>query len=257
MAIIHPSAIVASGAELGPEVEVGPFCTVGPRVRLGAGTRLMSHAVVDGITTLGAGCTVFPFASVGLQTQDLKFKGGEARTEIGSSTTIRECVTIHAATNDGGVTQIGDHGHIMAYAHVAHDCQVGNHVILSNGAQLAGHVVVGDRAIVSAMTGVHQFGRVGTLSFIGAYCKVTQDVPPYMLVDGTPARVPAINAVGLKRAGLSEEAQRALKQVHRLLYRSELSTGEALLRIEAEVEQVPEVLHVVQFIRASERGIVK
>lgn len=257
MAIIHPLAIVAAGADLGPDVEIGPFCTVGPRVRLGAGTRLISHAVLDGDTSLGDGCTVFPFASVGMQTQDLKFKGGSSRTEIGAGTTIRECVTIHAATSEGGVTRIGEKGHIMAYAHVAHDCQVGDHVILSNGAQLAGHVMVEDRAIVSAMTGVHQFGRIGTLSFVGAYCKVTQDVPPYMLVDGTPARVPAINAVGLKRAGLGEEAQRALKQVHRLLYRSELSTGDALLRIEAEVEQTPEVLNVVRFIRASERGIVK
>ena len=257
MGSIHPLAVVADGASLGPEVEVGPFCTVGPQVRLGAGTRLISHVVVDGDTELGPGCVVYPFASVGLQTQDLKFKGGRSRTVIGADTTIRECVTIHAATSEGGVTRIGDRCHIMAYAHVAHDCQIGNQVILSNGAQAAGHVVVEDRAIISAMTGVHQFGRVGTLSFIGAYCKVTQDVPPYMLVDGTPARVPAINAVGLKRAGFAEEAQRALKHAHRLLFRSELSTGDALQRIEFEVEQTPEVKHLVDFIRASERGIVK
>lgn len=257
MSLLHPTAIIAAGAELGPDVEVGPYCTVGARVRLGAGTRLISHAVIDGDTELGPGCTVFPFASVGLQTQDLKFRGGLSRTVIGASTTIRECVTIHAATSEGGITRIGDHGHIMAYAHVAHDSQVGSHVILSNGAQVAGHVVVEDRAIVSAMSGIHQFGRVGTLSFVGAYCKVTQDVPPYMLVDGTPARVPAINAVGLKRAGLSEEVQRALKQAHRLLYRSDLATTDALREIETTLPPSAEIQQLVAFIRGSERGIVK
>lgn len=257
MANIHPSAVVAAGAELAADVEVGPFCTVGARVRLGAGTRLISHAVVDGDTELGPGCTVFPFATVGLQTQDLKYKGGASRTEIGAGTTIRECVTIHAPTQEGGVTRIGERGHIMAYAHVAHDCLLGQHVILSNGAQVAGHVVVEDHAIVSAMTGIHQFGRVGTLAFIGAYCKVTQDVPPYMLVDGTPARVPAINAVGLKRAGLSEDVQRALKHAHRLLYRSELGTSDALKEIEATLPPGAEIRHLVEFIRASERGIIK
>jgi len=145
----------------------------------------------------------------------------------------------------------------MAYAHVAHDCRIGNHVILSNGAQVAGHCVVEDRAIVSAMTGIHQFGRVGTLSIVGAYCKVTQDVPPYMLVDGTPARVPSINAVGLKRAGLSDDAQRALKQAHRLLYRQELSTSDALKEIESTLPPLEELRHLVTFVRESERGIVK
>ncbi len=257
MSLLHPTAIIAAGAELGPDVEVGPYCTVGAKVRLGAGTRLISHAVIDGDTELGAGCTVFPFASVGLQTQDLKFRGGLSRTVIGSSTTIRECVTIHAATSEGGITRIGDHGHIMAYAHVAHDSHVGHHVILSNGAQVAGHVVVEDRAIISAMSGLHQFGRVGTLSFVGAYCKVTQDVPPYMLVDGSPARVPAINAVGLKRAGLSDEVQRVLKQAHRLLYRSDLVTSDALREIETTLPPTEEIQRLVAFIRSSERGIVK
>lgn len=257
MASIHPLAVVAPGAELGPDVEIGPFCTVGPQVRLGAGTRLISHAVVDGCTELGPGCTVFPFASVGLQTQDLKYKGEQSRTEIGAGTTIRECVTIHAPTQEGGVTRIGERGHIMAYAHVAHDCTLGRQVILSNGAQAAGHVVVEDYAIISAMTGIHQFGRVGRLAFIGAYCKVTQDVPPYMLVDGTPARVPAINAVGLKRAGLSEEVQRALKNAHRLLYRSELGTSDALKEIETTLPPLEEIRGLVAFIRASERGIIK
>ncbi len=254
---IHPTALVAAGAQLADDVDIGPFCTIGPDAMLETGVRIVSHSVVDGHTTLRQGCTVWPFASVGLQTQDLKYRGGVSFTELGAGTTVREFVTIHAATAEGGVTRVGAGCHVMAYAHIAHDCQVGDGVILSNCAQLAGHVVIEDRAIVSAMAGVHQFGRVGRLSFVGAYCKVTQDVPPFMLVDGVPARVPSINAVGLKRAGISEEAQRALKNAHRLLYRSDLATSEALRQIEEAVELVDEVRHLLAFVRASERGIVK
>lgn len=257
MAGIHPSAIVAAGAEIGAEVEIGPFCTVGPHVVLGAGTRLISHAVVDGWTWLGEGCTVFPFASVGLQTQDLKFKGGAPRTEIGAHTTIREAVTIHAATFDGDATRVGSHCHIMAYAHIAHDCVVGDRVIMANAATLAGHVIVEDRAILGGLAAVHQFVRVGRLSITGGCTKVTQDVPPYMMADGNPVKVPTINSVGLKRAEVSEASQRALKLAHRFLYRQDLLTGKAVEAIERELEQTPEIRHLLEFIRASERGIIK
>lgn len=257
MARIHPTSIVSPGAELGADVEIGPFCTVGPHVVLGAGTRLISHVVVDGWTRLGEGCTVFPFASVGLQTQDLKFKGGAPRTEIGSHTTIRESVTIHAATFDGDVTRVGSHCHIMAYAHVAHDCNVGDRVIMANVATLAGHVVVEDRAILGGLSAVHQFVRVGRLSITGGCTKVTQDIPPFMMADGNPVTVPTINSIGLKRAEVSEASQRALKLAHRLLYRQDLSTGKAVEAIERDVEKTPEILHLLAFIRASERGIVK
>lgn len=257
MATVHPTALVAPGAELGEEVDIGPYCVVGARVRIGAGTRLVAHVVVDGWTAIGANCTIFPFASVGLQTQDLKFKGGAPRVEVGDHTTIRESVTIHAATNDGDATLVGSHCHIMAYAHVAHDCIVGNGVIIANAGTLAGHVVVEDRAIIGGLTGVHQFVRLGRLCIIGGCSKVTQDVPPFVMADGHPLTVPAINSVGLKRAGLSEDGQRALKAAHRILYRRGLATGAAVEAIEREVEQTEEVRHLVAFVRSSQRGIVK
>ncbi len=257
MARIHPSSIVAPGAELGADVEVGPFCTVGPHVKLGAGTRLISHAVVDGWTTLGEGCTVYPFASVGMQTQDLKFKGGAPRTEIGSHTTIRESVTIHAATFDGDATRVGSHCHIMAYVHIAHDCVVGDRVIMANCATLAGHVIVEDRAILGGLSAVHQFVRIGRLAIIGGCTKVTQDVPPYMMADGNPIAVPTINSIGLKRAEVPEASQKAIKLAHRILYRQDLGTSKALETIERELEQTAEIRQLVEFIRASERGIVK
>lgn len=257
MSLIHPTAIVAPGAELGPEVEVGPYCTVGPHARIGAGTRLISHTVVDGWTTIGERCVIWPFASVGLQTQDLKFKGGAPRTEVGDQTTIREGVTIHAATADGDVTRVGSNCHIMAYAHIAHDCVVGNRVIMANASILAGHVTVEDSAIVGGVTAVHQFVRLGRLCIIGGCNKVVQDVPPFMMADGNPLAIPTINKVGLQRAGFSEDSQRALKQAHRLLYRSGLNTGDALARIEAEIPPTPEIQGLLAFVRGSERGITK
>lgn len=257
MSEIHPTAIVSPNAKLGDQVVIGPFCFVGPDVTLGDNTRLISHVVVDGFTQLGAGCTVFPFASVGLQTQDLKYKGGRPGVSIGDNTTIRESVTINAATADGDVTRVGSHCHIMAYAHIAHDCVVGNHVIIANVGTLAGHVTVEDRVILGGLSAVHQFVRLGRNCIIGGCAKVVQDVPPFVMADGNPLRVPGLNSVGLTRAGVSEESQKALKLAHRLLYRSELGTRDALARIEAEVPQTSEVQHLVRFIRSSERGIVK
>ena len=238
-------------------MEIGPYCIVGSRVSLGEGTRLMAHVFVDGWTSLGAGCTVFPFASLGTQTQDLKFKGGAPRVEIGDRTTLREYVTVNAATADGDVTRVGSGCHIMAYAHIAHDCRVGDGVIMANCATLAGHIEVEDQAIIGGLCGVHQFVRIGRMSIIGGCSKVTQDVPPFMMADGHPLAIHGINSVGLKRRGVGEEAQRALKTVHRILYREGLSTRQALERLEAEVEPLPEVRQVVEFVRASARGIVR
>jgi UDP-N-acetylglucosamine acyltransferase len=253
---IHPTAVVAPGARLGEDVEIGPGCVVGEHVALGAGTRLLAHVVVDGHTTLGAGCTVHPFASLGGQTQDLKFRGGAPRVEIGDRTTLREYVTVNAATADGDVTRVGSGCLLMASAHVAHDCVVGDEVIIANCGTLAGHVVIEDRAILGGLSGVHQFVRIGTMAIVGGCSKVTQDVPPYMMADGHPLAVAAINAVGLKRRGVPPETQRRLKEAHRLLYREGLGTREALERIAAEIPACPEIAHLVAFVRASERGIV-
>ncbi len=254
---IHPTAVIAPSASLADDVEVGPYSVIGPHVRVGAATRIQSHVVLDGHTTIGSACTVFPFACIGTQTQDLKYRGGVAHVEIGDQTTIREYVTVNASTDDGGITRIGSRCHIMAYAHVAHDCRVGNEVILANCGTLAGHVILEDQVILGGLSAVHQFVRVGRLCIIGGCSKVTQDVPPFMMADGNPLQVHTINAIGLKRKNISAEAQRLLKKAHKILYRHSLSTSQAVARLETELEQLEEIRHLVEFIRASERGITK
>ncbi len=253
---IHPSAVVDPAAELGDEVEVGPFCVIGPHVRIGDGTRLIAHVVVDGYTTLGRGCTIYPFAAVGTRTQDLKYRGGAPRAEIGDGTTIREYVTVSSATADGDVTRVGARCLLMACCHVAHDCVLGDDVIIANCAGLSGHVVVEDQAVIGGLAGIHQFVRIGTVAMIGGLAKITQDVPPYMLADGHPATVPTINRVGLERRGFSPATIEQLKRAHRLIYREGLNVHQALERIRAELSG-PEIARLVEFIEQSKRGILR
>ncbi len=250
-------AVVAPGATLGADVEIGPFVFVGPNVTLGDGVRIMPNAYLDGWTTLGAGCTVFPFASVGAQTQDLKFRGGRAAVEIGAGTTLRESVTVHAATAEGGVTRIGAGCHIMAYVHIAHDCRLGDRVIISNATQLAGHVSIEDDAGISGACGVPQFVRIGRMAYVGGMTKVVQDVPPYMLCDGSPATLHSPNLVGLKRHNVSAAAQAALRKAFKILCRDGLNTTQALARMRTELPACDEIQHLIRFIETSERGILK
>lgn len=257
MTAVHPTAVVAEGAELGADVEIGPYSVIGPNVSIGDGTRVVAHAVVDGFTKLGSECTVFPFACVGMQTQDLKYKGGKTFVEIGDRTTLREYVTVNSGTNEGEITKIGSDCHIMAYSHIAHACRVGDQVIMANCATLAGEVEVEDQAILGGLSAVHQFVRVGRLCMTGGCTKVTQDCPPFMIVDGNPASVRGVNVVGLERRGVAPEARKLLKQVYRILYRDGLSTSQAVEKIRSEVIGSPEVDHVVSFIEKSERGIIK
>ncbi len=257
MTRIHPTAIVAPGAQLGVEVEIGAYAIVGAGVAIGDRTRIMPHVVLDGRTTLGADCVVFPFASIGSQTQDLKFKGGATSVEIGDRTTLREYVTVNAGTNEGDVTRVGSRCHILAYSHVAHQCAIGNDVVISNATQLAGHVVVEDGVGLGGMCGVHQFVRIGALSFIGGCSKVTQDVPPYMLADGNPAVPRGINVIGLQRHGLSEETRKLLKGAFKILYHQDLTVRPALDRIRAELPPCAERDRLLAFVEASERGIAR
>jgi len=257
MTAVHPTAVVAPGAELGADVEVGAYSIVGPRVRIGDGARILPHVFLDGWTTLGAGCTVFPFASLGSQTQDLKFKGGRTFVEIGERTTIREYVTVNSGTEEGEVTKVGAGCLLMAYSHVAHKCRVGDGVIIANGGTLAGHVAVEDHARIGGLTAVHQFVRIGRLSIVGGMSRIVQDVPPFMLAEGNPAAVHGPNAVGLERAGVSPEARAKIKAAYKILYRQGLSTSQALEKIGGEIEACPEIEHLAAFIRASERGIIK
>jgi len=254
---LHPSAVVHPKAQIGAGCDVGPFCVIGEHVVLGADCRLHSHAVIDGHTRLGRGNEIFPFASLGLKTQDLKWEGGTTLTKIGDENTFREYVTVHSATGDGGVTRIGSHNHILAYCHVAHDCQLGDHIIMSNVATLAGHVVVEDYAVIGGLVAVHQFCRIGRMAMIGGCSKVVQDVPPFMLADGNPAETKTVNKVGLERHAVSEESQTALRQAYKILFREGLTIPNALVRIESELPALPEVEYLVQFVRASERGISK
>lgn len=256
MASIHPSAVVHPGAKIGDDCEIGPFCFIGESVVLGRGCKLHSHVVIDGHTTLGERNEIFPFASIGLKTQDLKWKGGITRVEIGSDNTFRENVTVHSATSDGNATRIGSHNHILAYSHIAHDCQLGNHIIMSNAATLGGHVIVEDHAVIS-ISAVHQFCRVGKLSMIGGCSKVVQDVPPFMLADGNPAETRTINKIGLERHGISDEAITALRQAYKILFREGLTISNAVVRIENELPRLPEIQYLVEFVRTSERGISK
>ncbi len=255
--MIHPTAVVHPKARIGEECQIGPYCLIGEHVELGNGCRLHSHVVIDGHTRLGRNNELFPFASIGLKTQDLKWKGGLTRTEIGDGNTIRESVTIHSATGDGEATTLGSHNVILAYAHLAHNVTLGDHIIMSNVATLAGHVLVEDYAVVGGLAAVHQFCRVGKLSMIGGCSKIVQDVVPFMVVDGNPAETRSINKVGLDRYGTAGATQGALRQAYKILFRDGLTIPNALARIEKELPPLPELQHLIRFVRASQRGISK
>ena len=255
--MIHPTAVIHAKAQIGANCHIGPYCVIGEHVILGPECHLHSHVVIDGHTSLGARNEIFPFASIGLKTQDLKWKGGITRTQIGDDNTFREYVTIHSATSDGEVTSVGSRNHILAYCHLAHNVVLGNNVIMSNVATLAGHVTVEDHAVIGGLAAVHQFCRIGKMAIIGGCSKVVQDVPPFMLADGNPAETRTINKVGLERNNISEEAQAALRQAFKILIREGLTVSNALTRIEAEVPRLPEILHLTHFVRTSSRGISK
>jgi UDP-N-acetylglucosamine acyltransferase len=255
--MIHPSAIIHPKAQIGFGCEIGPFCVIGEHVTLGDNCKLLSHVVIDGHTTLGTKNEIYPFVSLGLKTQDLKWKGGVTRLEIGARNVFREGVNIHSATADGDATVIGSDNLFLSYVHVAHDCVLGNHIIMSGYAALAGHVTVEDHAILGGFTAVHQFCRIGKFSMTGGCSRIPQDVAPFMIVEGNPAETRMINKIGLERNGFSSEAQAALRQAYKILFREELSAPNALLKIEKDLPPLPEVQHLVQFVRGSERGITK
>jgi UDP-N-acetylglucosamine acyltransferase len=253
---IHPTAVVAPGARLAQGVEVGPYSVIEDEVEVGEGTTIGPHVVIRRYTSIGARCRVFQFASVGEIPQDLKFKGEVSRLEIGDDNVIREFASLHRGTEGGGgLTSLGNGNLLMAYVHIAHDCHIGNGVVMSNGASLSGHVVVEDRAIIGGLSGVHQFVRIGAHSFTGGMTTVVKDVPPYTLCASRPQALHGLNAVGLRRSGFSAETVRALKEAYRILVREPLTLAEALGKVEAEVPPLPEVLHLIEFVRASTRGI--
>lgn len=257
MAKIHPTAIVEPGAQLADDVIIGPYCTVSAEAVIGRGTELISHVVIAGNTTLGEENRVSPFAVLGGRTQDLKFKGGSPGVKIGNKNTIREYVTVNAATNDGDYTVVGDQCLLMAYSHVAHCCRVGSQVIIANGVQIAGHVTIEDQATIEGMVGIVQFLRVGRMAFIGGLSKVSKDVPPFMIAHGDPIEVRGFNRVGMERRGCSDAARKAIKEAYRILYRAEEPLQEAITRLEKELEPIDELNELIAFCRSAKKGIVR
>ncbi len=256
---IHPTAIVDPEARIDPTAEIGPYVIVGPEVEIGPRTRLMAHVYLEGPTWIGEDNIFFPYSTVGVASQDLKYKGERAETRIGRRNRIREFVTIHRGTEGGGlVTSIGDDNLLMAYTHVAHDVRIGDHTILANGVTLAGHVLVGDWAVIGAFSGVHQFCRVGRHAMIGGYSVVTQDVPPFSLtVSPREIKVFGANKTGLERRDFPAETIDKLQKAFRLLTRSKLNTSQAIERIREEIRDCPEVDELIEFIESSERGVIK
>ncbi|AVS70257.1 acyl-[acyl-carrier-protein]--UDP-N-acetylglucosamine O-acyltransferase [Paracidovorax avenae] len=262
MSSIHSTAIVDPGAELDSSVTVGPYAVIGPKVRIGAGTRVGPHCVIEGRTTIGRDNQIFQFASLGAVPQDKKYAGEDTCLEIGDRNTIREFCTFNLGVpGAGGVTRVGDDNWIMAYCHIAHDCLVGNHTTLSNNTTLAGHVELGDWVTVGGLVGIHQFVKIGAHAMVGFASAVSQDVPPFMLVDGNPMGVRGFNIVGLKRRGFSADRLAAVKQMHRLLYRQGLTLEAAVKALEALPAEHPEAAGDIallrDFIASSTRGIAR
>ena len=262
MSLIHPTALIADGARLDPSVRVGPYAVIGADVAIGAGTTIGAHCVIEGHTTLGQDNRVFQFASLGAAPQDKKYAGEPTRLVIGDRNTVREFCTFNTGTTqDEGVTRVGNDNWVMAYVHIAHDCVVGNQTILANNATLAGHVQVGDYAIIGGLTGLHQFTQVGAHVMAGFASHISQDVPPFMMVDGNPLAVRGLNLEGLRRRGFSPERISAIKQMHRLLYRQGLTLDAARSAIAALPEQHPQatgdITAMLDFLNASTRGIAR
>lgn len=256
---IHSTAIVSPHAQLAEDVVVRAYSIVGPNVKIGSGTVLGPHAIVDGHTTIGERNQIHPFTTLGYPPQDLSYQGEETQLIIGDENIIRENATIHRGTaRGGGLTRLGNRNFIMAYAHVAHDCKIGNYVILANAATLAGHVRIDDHAVIGGLVAIHQFIRVGTHAFIGGKSGLRMDMPPYMLAFGAPAKLYGPNLVGLKRKGFSTEAIQSLKKCYRLLFRSGLTMDEAIVKAREEVDPLPEVENLLQFVaNRSKRGITR
>jgi UDP-N-acetylglucosamine acyltransferase len=255
---IHETAILGRGARVGANCNIGPFCTIGEEVVIEDGVRIDSHVVIEGRTTIGEGTHVFPFVSIGFAPQDTKYGGEQTVVEIGKRNQIREFVTIHRGTNGGGgFTRIGDDNLLMAQAHVAHDCQLGNEIIMANAATLAGHVEIADKANIGAYSGVHQFCRIGYEAFVGGYSVVVKDAMPFAIIQGNHAKCYGPNRVGMKRRGYSKETIKKVNHAFHLLLSAKLNTTQAVERIHSEISGCDEVDLLTSFIESSKRGVVK
>ena len=252
---IHPTALVDPSAELAGGVVVGPYSIIGPNVRVGARTRIASHVLIERDTTVGEECTLHQGAVLGTDPQDLKYMGEPTTLVVGDRTVIREYATLNRGTAARGLTSVGSDCMLMAYTHVAHDCEIGNHVILSNAVNMAGHVTIGDWAIVGGMTPIHQFVRIGEHAFVGGQSRISKDIPPYVKAAGIPLQLYGLNSVGLQRRGFTEEVRRELKRAYRLFFASGNNTTQALARAREELRALPEVEAFIAFFETSARGV--
>lgn len=254
---IHSSAIVSPKAKIESSVTVGPFSIIGDNVSIGADTVIGAHCVIEGNTTIGKGCEIFTGAVIGSRPQDLKFKGEDVFLKIGNNNIIREYCTLNPGTGQAGKTIVGDNNLLMAYSHVAHDCQIGSGCVLANNSTLAGHVSIEDRAVIGGIVAIHQFVRIGMLSIIGGCSKVVQDIPPFSTCDGHPARVYGLNLIGLRRKGVSHESIKQIDQAFKLIFNSGLSVKHAIEKVEKESAKTEEINYLVNFIKSSERGLTR
>jgi len=255
---IHPTAIVHPGAKLAEGIEVGAYSVIGEHVAIGKDTKIASHVVIDGWTTVGERNHIYPFSSVGMPPQDVGYKNEETYLIIGNDNIIRECATIHrASTKEERKTTIGNSNFLMAYSHVAHDCRLGNHIIMANSVALGGHILIEDYAILGGIVAVHQFVRIGAYAIVGGGSSISMDIPPYVSASGIRARLHGLNSVGLKRRGFSDEALNVLKKAYKILFRSNLTQDEAIRKVEQEFPQSKEVAHLAEFIRTSKRGVTR
>ena len=255
--VIHPTAVIDAKAEIGAGCEIGAYCVIGANVVLGEGCWLQHHVSLTGPSRFGSGNRFHAFCSLGQRSQDLKYQGEPTHLAVGDENTFREFVTINRGTAPGGTTSVGSRGVYLAYCHVAHDCTVGDDVIFSNNGTLAGHVTVEDRVVLGGLTAVHQFCRLGRYAMTGGCSKIVQDVPPFMLADGNPARVRGVNKIGLERYDFGAETIRTLKDAYRLLYRCNLNVAQAVEEIRSQLSDTPEIEYLIGFVTQSSRGIIK
>ncbi|MBF0316879.1 MAG: acyl-ACP--UDP-N-acetylglucosamine O-acyltransferase [Nitrospirae bacterium] len=255
---IHPTAIIADDVRLDEDTEIGPYCIIGTGCKISKGTKLISNVILEGTLEIGYNCTVHPFTSIGFPPQDMKYDGRQTSVKIGNNNTIREYATIHRASIHGdGVTSIGDGNFIMAYVHVAHDCKLGNNIVMANAATLAGHVEIEDNAVIGGVVAIHQFTRIGAFAMVGGFSGVGQDVPPFTIASGPRARLYGLNLIGLKRNGFSDETIQRLKDAYKILFRDKLTMTEALRKLEEEMEMTAEIKMLLDFISKNKRGICR
>jgi len=255
---IHPTAIISPNAELEEDTYIGPFCIIHDDVHIKKGTRLISNVIIEGATQIGENCTIYPFTSIGLPPQDLKYAGEKTAVAIGNNNTIREYVTIHRASVGGDrITVIGDRNFLMAYVHIAHDCKIGNSVVMANLATLAGHVSVEDHAVIGGLVAIHQFTRVGAYAMVGGFSGVGQDIPPYMIASGARVKLFGLNTVGLKRHGFSDSTVNDLKKAYKILFREKRTLKDAIKKIQEDLPYTDEIKHLSEFIQKNKRGICR